>query len=194
MPCATEAPVLLDGGVYDNTGLEALNSDRYRQTFLVTMNAGGLFRPGSYGKVPIVRELARANAMLYRQTTTLRTRQMVSMFERGRAVAAADPVPAGGRRGVLVGLATDVPRSGSEMSAAWRAAHPEHRTFDGADLSLVPTVFDKMNPALCRALIYRGWWLVGAALALYHPERLPEPATITAPPIDYPQRWEVGRG
>ncbi|MGB3438397.1 MAG: patatin-like phospholipase family protein [Actinophytocola sp.] len=183
LPCATEAPVLLDGGIYDNTGLEALSGDRYRQTFLVTMNAGGLLRPGPYGRIPLVRELVRANALLYRQSTTLRTRHMVSQFERGRAVPPSDPVPPDGRRGVLVGLATDVPRAGTGMLAVWRAAHPEHRTFDGVDLSLVPTAFDKMDPALCRALIYRGWWLVGAALALYHPEYLPDPATVTAPPL-----------
>ncbi|CRK59240.1 hypothetical protein-transmembrane prediction [Alloactinosynnema sp. L-07] len=179
-PCSTAAPVLVDGGVYDNTGLEALDSDRYSQTFLVTMNAGGLLRPGSYGRIPVLRELARANSLLYRQSTALRTRRMVSLFERGRAIPTDKPVPADGRRGVLVGLATDIPDSTSTLDA-WRHAHPEHRTVGGADLSLVPTVFDKVDSSLCRALIYRGWWLVGAALALHHPECLPEPEALTAP-------------
>lgn len=182
-PCSAVSPVLVDGGVYDNTGLEALDHYRYRHTFLVTMNAGGLLRPGSYGRIPVLRELARANSLLYRQSTALRTRHMVSLFERGRAVPDTDPVPKGGRRGVLVGLATDMPASGPDKFETWRRTHPEHRTFSGADLSLVPTVFDKLGPALCRALIYRGWWLIGAALALYHPEYLPEPSTMSAPTL-----------
>jgi len=170
-PCATQPPVLLDGGTYDNTGLEALDGERYRKTFLLTLNAGGLLRPGSYGKVPLVRDLARANSLLYRQSTALRTRDMVNRFDRGRSVPTQDPVPPGARRGVLVGLATDFPEPGSELLRAWRDRHPEHRTFDGKDLSLVPTVFDKLDEKLCRALIYRGWWLMGAALAVAHLRR-----------------------
>jgi len=175
-PCATQPPVLLDGGTYDNTGLEALDGERYRKTFLLTLNAGGLLRPGSYGKVPLVRDLARANSLLYRQSTALRTRDMVNRFDRGRSVPTQDPVPPGARRGVLVGLATDFPEPGPELLRAWRDRHPEHRTFDGKDLSLVPTVFDKLDEKLCRALIYRGWWLMGAALAVAHlRRRRPDP-------------------
>jgi hypothetical protein len=47
---------------------------------LVCLNAGGLLRPGRYGKVPIVRDLARANSLLYRQSTSLRTRAMLQSF------------------------------------------------------------------------------------------------------------------
>ncbi len=45
-----------------------------------------------------------------------------------------------------------------------------------------PTVFDRLDESLCRALVYRGWWLTGAALATYHPARLGEPHSFTAPP------------
>jgi NTE family protein len=52
---------------------------------------------------------------------------------------------------------------------AFNAAHPEHRTFNGKDLAFVPTVFDRLDPDLVDALIYRGWWLTGATLAQFHP-------------------------
>jgi NTE family protein len=176
-PCATEAPVLLDGGVYDNTGLEVLDGDRYRRVFTVTMNAGGLLRPGGYGKVPLVRELARANSLLYRQSTSLRTRMMVRSFQLGDGVPIGGPLPPGARHGVLVGLATDFDDAGGAL-AAWRQAFPEVRTWDGRDLSLVPTVFDKLPAKLCRSLVYRGWWLAGAAVARYYPGLGPTPGSI----------------
>jgi NTE family protein len=183
-PCATQAPALLDGGAYDNTGLEALDSERYRDTFVVAVNAGGLLRPGAYGKVPLVRELARSNSLLYRQSTTLRTRWMVDRFERAALVPAGEPLPPGARRGVLTGLATDfgalASHPGSRL-AEWRAAHQEIVEHDGTHLAKVPTVFDELDESLCRALVHRGWWLTIAALAHYHPARLPDPSSITAP-------------
>lgn len=181
-PCATEPPALLDGGAYDNTGLEALDSENYRGTFLLTMNAGGLLHAGPYGRVPLVRDLARANSMLYRQSTTLRTRDMVHRFQRGKDIPAGAPLPPGARRGVLVSLATDMPTERPEALLAWYASYPEHRTHEGRDLALVPTVFDKLDEKLCRLLVYRGWWLTGAALAVYYPDRMPSTA-LTPPPL-----------
>lgn len=178
-PCATHPPALLDGGTYDNTGLEALDGEQYRQTFLVVLNAGGLLRAGSYGKVPLVRDLARANSLLYRQSTALRTREMVGRFKR----CPPGPVPEGARRGVLFALATDFPEPPPGKLAEWRERFPEHRTYKGADLALVPTVFDKLDPVLCRALVYRGWWLAGAAMAAYHPDRVPSLGSIKAPAL-----------
>jgi NTE family protein len=182
LPCAEDAPVLLDGGVYDNTGTEAFDSERYRDVFLVVMNAGGLLRPGPYGRVPLVRDLARANSLLYRQSTTLRTRQLVERFRAGERVPAGEALPEGARRGVLVALATTISADSAAL-AAWRAAFPEERSWEGRDLALVPTVFDKLPASLCRRLVYRGWWLTGAALSAYHPERVPDPASLAAPPI-----------
>lgn len=181
-PCGAYRPVLLDGGAYDNTGLEALSGKRYRQAFIVTLNAGGLLRPGAFGRFPVVRDLARANSLLYRQSTTLRTRTMIDQFERGRQVGTGT-LPEGARRGVLFALATDFLEPSLGNLAEWRARFPEHRTYGGEDLALVPTVFDKLEAKLCRALVYRGWWLAGAALAAYHPDRLPSLNEITAPDL-----------
>lgn len=180
-PCATRPPVLLDGGVYDNTGLEVLDGDRHQKVFTVTMNAGGLLRPGGYGKIPLVRELSRANSLLYRQSTSLRTRMMVRSFRLGEGVPLGGDLPKGARQGVLVGLSTDFDDPGGEL-AAWREAFPEVRTWDNSDLSLVPTVFDKLPRELCRKLVYRGWWLAGAAIARYHPSLGPAPSSIQPPP------------
>ncbi|KQV76037.1 Patatin [Aeromicrobium sp. Root344] len=170
-PGADHAPVLMDGGTYDNTGLQALDDKAYRDVFLVALNAGGLLRPGPYGRVPVIRDLARANSLLYRQSVALRTTSLVAQFQRGRK-AGAGPLPPDGRRGVLTGLVTTLPDPGPAPLRAWRARFPEARAYDGRDLALVPTVFDKLEPALCRALVHRGWWTVGAALATFFPRRL----------------------
>jgi NTE family protein len=180
-PCGIEPPQLVDGGAYDNTGLEAVDSESYRQCFFVSFNAGGLLRPGRYGSIPFVRELARANSLLYRQSTALRTRTIVERFERGRMAGPGDPVPQGARKGVLVGLATDMPVAGSAQLDTWRSVHPEQATLDGRHLAVVPTAFDKFDRRLCRSLVHRGWWLVGAALAKYHPDRIPDPGSLTPP-------------
>ena len=181
-PCPQgRPPTLLDGGVYDNTGLEVLDSDRYRAVFTLTMNAGGLLRPGAYGRVPLVRELARANALLYRQSTGLRTRWMVERFERALGLGPDAPLPEGARRGVLVGLSTTFDDAAEGALADWQRAFPPHRSWGGRDLAFVPTVFDRLDVGLCRSLVYRGWWLVGAAIAAYHPGLAPRPATLHPP-------------
>ncbi len=64
-------------------------------------------------------ELARVNALLYRQSTALRTRWMVERFERGRVVPDGAEIPPGARRGVLVALATDL-KSRATMAARSR--------------------------------------------------------------------------
>lgn len=180
-PCATHAPALLDGGTYDNTGLEAIDSERYRHAFVLVLNAGGLLRPGLYGRVPVIRDLARANSLLYRQSTALRTRAIVERFQRDQGADPDGEPPPGARRGLLVGLSTDFPADGPVQLRRWREAFGEHRTFDGRDLALVPTVFDRLDAGLCRALVHRGWWLAGAGLAAYHPRCLPDVTTLVPP-------------
>jgi NTE family protein len=188
-PCAGRGvPELLDGGAYDNSGLEALDSDRYRDVFTISLNAGGVFVTGGYGKIPLVRDLMRANSLLYRQSTALRTRWMVDRFEAQRRADESGTADPSGRRGVLFGLASDVGTAGhtSPEFEAFAATHPERRTFprDGADVDLafVPTVFDQLDERLVNALVYRGWWLTGATLALYHPGFAPLPEGVEPPP------------
>ena len=187
-PCAGRGvPELLDGGAYDNSGLEALDSNRYHDVFTVSINAGGVFVTGAYGKIPLVRDLARANSLLYRQSTTLRTRAMVGRFLAWQATPpGAEPAP-DARRGVLFGLATDIGDTDrrNPAFADFVERFPEHRSFSDEgterDLAFVPTVFDQLSADLVAALVYRGWWLTGASLALHQPDFAPLPSGTVAP-------------
>jgi NTE family protein len=166
-PCRRGRTVrLVDGGAYDNSALEAL--DGLTDALLVALNAGGLFVTGTYGKVPVVRDLQLAQSLLYRQSTALRRRWMVERFKAWEAAAAAGaPVPEWGRRGVLFGLATTL-----EPSPDWTAAHPRP---PDARLAHVPTSFDRFPVRLCDRLVHAGWWFAGATLTRYHPGLLRRP-------------------
>lgn len=169
-PCAGKGEArLLDGGIYDNTGIEAIDSRRYDHVFTMMLDAGGTFQVGPVGGLPIVGDLMRSNSMLYRQSTAVRTRWMV------------DRLVAGRRQGTLFKLATDVDRGGGAIEQ-FRSSYEEHRTWEGKDLAFVPTVFDKLDRELCRRLVYRGWWLAGAHLARWQSDAYPLPP-MTPPPL-----------
>src|SRR5207249_1211281 len=69
---------LMDGGVYDNMGLEPL--DDLSDAMLVALNAGGVFHTGRYGRIPVLRDFVVSQSLLYRQSTALRRRWMVERF------------------------------------------------------------------------------------------------------------------
>jgi NTE family protein len=167
-PCSNgRTQLLLDGGAYDNSGIEAL--DNVSDAVIIALNAGGLFHTGGYGGVPIVRDLQRANSLLYRQSTALRFRDTVTRFqnyERARAEGREPPPDA--RLGVLFGLASsidDVPRE-------WVETRDEDRD-SVVELAGYKTSFDAFPKEICDKLLYRGWWLAGATLSAYHRELLP---------------------
>lgn len=166
-PCARgRTAKLLDGGAYDNSGLEAV--DDIPEALLVAVNAGGLFRTGAWGGVPIVRDLQRASSLLYRQSTALRHREMVERFESWEAArGASEPVPRWGRQGVLFGLATTF-----EAPAEWADTRPERDEWR-VRLATYKTSFAKFPREICEGLLYRGWWLTGATLTAYHRAALP---------------------
>ena len=171
-PCANgRTQMLLDGGAYDNSGLEAL--DNVQDALIVALNAGGLLRTGVYGGLPIIKDLQRANSLLYRQSTALRFRDAVGRFkafesaeEEGR-----EP-PEDAQRGVLFGLASSIADAPSE----WTEGRDEDRSTVNM-LAGYKTSFDRFPRDVCEKLIYRGWWLAGATLSAYHraalPDRLP---------------------
>jgi NTE family protein len=169
-PCSDGRTVkLVDGGAYDNSGLEAI--DDLSGELIVAVNAGGLFRTGAYGGVPIVRDLQRASSLLYRQSTALRRREMVARFKVWEeARKSGEPAPPWGRRGVLFGLATTFQEP---PSPEWTETRPEHPEMI-AELAGYKTSFARFPGEVCRRLLYRGWWLTGATLATYHREVLPE--------------------
>ena len=192
-PCADgRVAKLLDGGAYDNMGLEPLDrlnelaEPDLRDACLVALNAGGVFRTGAYGRIPLVRDLMRANSLLYRQSTALRMRAMVERFQAWERTPPGGERPRGARRGVLFGLATTLDQG---LAQGWRAQNPEQSDGDRRRLALTKTSFDEFDFALCRDLMYRGWWLAGATLSQYHRDLLPpelpgwrEPARPTQSP------------
>lgn len=186
-PCAERVgrPSLLDGGVYDNSGLEALDSNNYDRVFTISMNAGGVLQIGTGQGLPIVGDLLRSNSLLYRQSTALRTRWMVDRFESyADAIATGATPPRGSRRGVLVALGTTMPGDDGGAFDRFAARYVEHRTWNDEDLAFVPTVFDELERELCRRLVYRGWWLAAAGLIRYHHDTMPLPDLGDGPPLD----------
>lgn len=162
-PCAEgRIPKLVDGGAYDNSGLEAV--DNLPNAFLIAINAGGLFRTGSIGRIPFFRNLTRANSLLYRQSTGLRRQEMVDRFQAfEKARRLGEPAPDWGRQGVLFGLATTF----DDPSPEWIDGRPEHEELR-LKLALVKTSFARFSRQLCEELLYRGWWLAGCSIATYH--------------------------
>ncbi|MDQ3974609.1 MAG: patatin-like phospholipase family protein, partial [Actinomycetota bacterium] len=165
---------LVDGGVYDNMGLEPV--DDLADALLVALNAGGLFVTGRYGRVPLVRDLQLAQSLLYRQSTALRRRWMVERFRAWEAARdAGQPPPDWGRRGVLFGLATSF-----EPAPDWVKANPQAP--DPAAVALVATSFDRFPRQRCDELVHAGWWLTGASLATYHRDVLGPDLPVWRPP------------
>jgi NTE family protein len=176
-PCANgRTQLLLDGGAYDNSGLEAL--DNVRDALIVALNAGGLFHTGGYGGVPIIRDLQRANSLLYRQSTALRFRDTVARFQSyERAVQEGRTPPPEARRGVLFGLSSTIDDAPNE----WVEGRDEDRG-SVVELASYKTSFDAFPKQICDRLVYRGWWLAGATLGAYHRDVLPPELPTWRPP------------
>jgi NTE family protein len=168
-PCARgRTHLLVDGGAYDNSGIEAL--DNVTGALIVNLNAGGLFRTGAYKGLPLVRDLQRANSLLYRQSTALRFRDTVARFqsyERARAEGREPPPEA--RMGVLFGLASTI----ADAPAEWTDGRDEDQA-SVAEIAAYKTSFDEFPREVCNKLLYRGWWLAGATLSAYQRPQLPE--------------------
>jgi NTE family protein len=159
---------IADGGAYDNLGLEPI--DDLFGPCLVVLSAGGVFRTGWGGMldyVPVLKDLKRAEALLYRQSTALRSRNMVERFKAWRGEGS----PSFARRGVLFGLATRF-----AAPASWAEGRPEFPFgVDRLQMALYKTTFNKIEAPMAAALIHRGWWLTGATLSAYHPDLLQAP-------------------
>ena len=164
-PCAEgRNAVLVDGGAYDNLGLEAI--DDLRKEFLVCLNAGGVFQTRVARRFPIIRDLSRASALLYRQTMALRMRTMVERMQAcEQALLRGQESPRWGRLGVLFSLATTM---NERATPEWLNGRPEPTPAEIEELALTPTSFGKFHRTLCEKLIYRGWWLTGATISAYH--------------------------
>jgi NTE family protein len=173
LPCRGDDTVsLMDGGAYDNTGLEAIDGNSYNNVFTIVLAAGGVFQVGKHGHLPIVSDLMQANSSLYRQSRALRTRDMVQRFR------------AKTRSGVLFTLASEVDAAHeTSESKAFAKKYPQINQYRGEPLAFVSTSFDRLDAGLIDRLIYHGWWLTGRTMTTYHPRKYPVPTGLKAPQV-----------
>jgi NTE family protein len=169
LPCGGSGDQrLVDGGAYDNLGLEALR-DLRPPICLVALNAGGLFHTGFAGGIPVVGDLKRVNSLLYRQSTSLRSNLIVERFQAyEQAVKAGGAIPDFARRGVFFSLATTL-----TPTTEWETGRPHGGEKEILALANLKTSFAKFSRENCHALVHRGWWLAGATLSKYHRGLLP---------------------
>ena len=107
-------------------------------------------RDRGYGGLPVIRDLKRAQGLLYRRTTSLRMRSMVERFkalEDARAKG-EEPQP-WARLGVVFGLATTV-----DATDEWLEGRPDHDEWR-VETARLPTVFSSFTPDVCRSVLYR---------------------------------------
>ena len=179
-------PQLVDGGVYDTLGLDAIDHPD-SHAMIISVDAGGVFnKPGRRSRllslVPFAGQATaymRSSEMMNRVNSTERIQVMVERFRGWRDWHAAggqgDP-PEWTRRGVLFGLHSRLP----EAPAEWQNTAPEVPEWAGNvtaeawgnELAAVETSLNKFTREQCKSLIYRSWWLTGASLARWHPELL----------------------
>jgi NTE family protein len=161
-------PPLVDGGVYDNLGLEVLGK-LPNSVCLIVINAGGLFHTGFVGGVPLVGALMRDNALLYRQSTSLRTRVLVERYEvYEQSIRNNRKPPKFSRQGVLFSLA-----SMPDATEEWETGRPALDWDEVKRLANIKTGFSRLARKDCEALVDRGWWLAGATLSAFHRSLLP---------------------
>ncbi|MCY4421880.1 MAG: patatin-like phospholipase family protein [Acidimicrobiaceae bacterium] len=173
LPCQAEvgAPELVDGGVYDNLGADALKvRDEMRDLFCIVVNAGGSFNPSPRaGRVPLVGDVWRANSVLYQQVASLRSRSLLDEFKSQNL---------NGLDGCLFTLRSphprDVPASNVAALSDFVDRNPSEPDDGVAELANYPTTLKRVDPSTARRLIYRGWWLTGAILLAYTPELVNE--------------------
>jgi NTE family protein len=170
-PCGDGADArIADGGAYDNLGLEPI--DDLHGPCMIVLSAGGVFRTGWSGAtnhIPVIKDLKRAEALLYRQTTALRTRTMVERFKAWEGTPAGEEPPSFARRGVLFGLATTLKAADSWLEGRPEFPHGEDRV----KMAQFKTTFSKIEAPMAEALIHRGWWLAGATMSTFHADLLP---------------------
>ncbi len=171
LPCQDQvgAPELVDGGVYDNLGSDALKvRPEMPELFCIVVNAGGTFDPSpGLRRLPLVGDLWRANSVLYQQVASVRSR---SLFEKFTSDAP------GSLGGCIFTLRSQYPTmvpgdnvDGLNEFARMNRPEPDEGI---RELANYPTTLNKIELQVARRLFYRGWWLAGATLAAYAPEFL----------------------
>jgi NTE family protein len=160
----TTSPVLTDGGVYDNLGLETAWK-RY-ETVLVS-DGGGQMQPEGKVHSDWARHSLRVNALIDNQVRNLRKRQVIGAFK------------AGERTGAYWGIRTDI--DDYELASALSCPSAQTRA-----LAATKTRLERMPDALQERLINWGYGVCDAAMRKHVDAALPAPQG-----FPYPDR-EVG--
>lgn len=168
LPCMERVgpPELVDGGVYDNLGSDALkNRPEMPELYCIVVNAGGSFDPSPrVARIPLVSDLWRANGVLYQQVASVRSRLLFGTFTNSEPTAID---------GCIFGLRSpyprDVPPCNAGLLAEFARLNPVDSEALVAEMALYPTNLKRVDEITARRLIYRGWWLAGATLSAYSP-------------------------
>ena len=159
MPPYTTNPILADGGIYDNLGLETAWK-RYR-TILVS-DAGGKLQPEPEPKSDWGRHAYRVLNLVDNQVRSLRKRQVIDSFEQGA------------RSGAYWGIRTDIGDYGLTDALACPAAAT-------MKLAETPTRLQAMDDQLQERLINWGYAVCDAALRKYVNPAVGKPANFPYP-------------
>jgi NTE family protein len=157
----TSNPVLTDGGVYDNLGLETAWK-RYK-TILVS-DGGGQMQPEGKAHTDWARHSLRVNALIDNQVRSLRKCQTINAFKAGQ------------RNGAYWGIRTDI--GAYELPGALPCPHAQT-----LDLAATKTRLESMPDALQEQLINWGYAVCDAAIRKHVDSGKPAP-----PGFPYPGR------
>ena len=149
----TSNPVLTDGGVYDNLGLETAWK-RYK-TILVS-DGGGQMQPEGKVHTDWARHSLRVNALIDNQVRSLRKRQTINAFKAGQ------------RTGAYWGIRTDI--GAYELPGALPCPHAQT-----LDLAATKTRLERMPDALQERLINWGYAVCDAAIRKHVDSAKPAP-------------------
>ena len=159
-PPFTTEPVLTDGGVYDNLGLET--AWKRCETVLVS-DGGGQMQPEGDVHADWARHALRVNAVIDNQVRSLRKRQTIEGFERGE------------RTGAYWGIRTDIAKYDPPSPAL---SCPFDRT---QTLAATKTRLERMADPLQEQLINWGYAVCDAAIRTHVDRDKPVPAGFPYP-------------
>jgi len=163
LPTAPPVLSLVDGGVYDNLGLEWFQgwssgrpSSAIRPEFSIVVDASGQLAPIDT-KVGSLKSVFRDLSVQYQQTLNVRVRWFVDK--------ANDPPGEDGLQGVYIGIKHD-PRAKTDPAFA-AGALPSALV---EPLALLRTDLDRFLPEEADLLSYHGYWSLHARLKTIAPE------------------------
>lgn len=157
-PPYTERAILVDGGVYDNLGLE--EPEHHCQIILVSDGSGIAGpKPGPYGRNPI-----RMTEIIFGQDSSLRKRELIEDYENGE------------RSGAYWGITTNI----ADYKLTETLPCPLKQT---TELANTATIMQKMETLRVQRLINWGYAVCDAGLRAYNmPQVLQQNYQVTVPP------------